>query len=68
MYCSNKIINDLPSISGETFEFLYINGFKQSQVSKILSTCLENVKVRLKRAKDALKMRFSERYKTNLIK
>lgn len=58
--CFDKFINDLPKIYREVIELVYIKGHKQKDVAEILDISLENVKVRIRRAKDILKKNFSE--------
>lgn len=58
--CFDKFINDLPEIYKQVIEMIYIKGQKQKDVAKELEISLENVKVRIKRAKDILKKKFSE--------
>jgi RNA polymerase sigma-70 factor (ECF subfamily) len=58
--CFDKFINDLPEIYRQVIELIYINGQKQKDVAKELEISLENVKVRIKRAKDILKKKFNE--------
>ncbi len=58
--CFDKFINDLPKIYREVIELVYIKGHKQKDVGKLLEISLENVKTRLKRAKDILKKNFNE--------
>jgi len=58
--CFDKFINDLPKIYREVIELVYIKGQKQKDVAKILEISLENVKARIRRAKDILKKNFNE--------
>jgi RNA polymerase sigma-70 factor (ECF subfamily) len=58
--CFDKFINDLPKIYRQVIELIYIKGLKQKDVAKELDINLENVKVRIKRAKDILKKKFNE--------
>jgi RNA polymerase sigma-70 factor (ECF subfamily) len=50
----------LPEIYRHVIELIYIKGLKQKEVARKLEISLENVKVRIKRAKDILKQKFSE--------
>lgn len=58
--CFDKFIDDLPEIYRQVIELIYIKGQKQNDVAKELDISLENVKVRIKRAKDILKKKFNE--------
>lgn len=58
--CFDRFINDLPEIYKQVIELTYIKGQKQKDVAKELEISLENVKVRIKRAKDILKKKFNE--------
>ncbi|MDZ7614549.1 MAG: sigma-70 family RNA polymerase sigma factor [Flavobacteriaceae bacterium] len=58
--CFDKFINDLPQIYKQVIEQIYIKGKKQKDVAKELEISLENVKARIKRAKDILKKKFNE--------
>jgi RNA polymerase sigma-70 factor (ECF subfamily) len=58
--CFDKFINDLPEIYKQVIELIYIKGQKQKDVAKELEISLENVKARIKRAKDILKKKFNE--------
>ncbi|WP_019039715.1 sigma-70 family RNA polymerase sigma factor [Psychroflexus tropicus] len=58
--CFDKFINDLPKIYRQVIELIYIKGLKQKDVAKELGISLENVKVRIRRAKDILKKKFNE--------
>jgi RNA polymerase sigma-70 factor (ECF subfamily) len=58
--CFDKFINDLPEIYKQVIELTYIKGQKQKDVAKELEISLENVKARIKRAKDILKKKFNE--------
>jgi RNA polymerase sigma-70 factor (ECF subfamily) len=58
--CFDKFINDLPEIYRQVIELIYIKGQKQKDSAKELEISLENVKARIKRAKDILKKKFSE--------
>lgn len=58
--CFDKFINDLPKLYKQVIELIYIKGLKQKEAAKELEISLENVKARIKRAKDILKTRFSE--------
>jgi len=58
--CFDKFINDLPIIYRQAIELIYIKGLKQKDVAKELGISLENVKARVKRAKDILKKNFKE--------
>lgn len=58
--CFDKFINDLPEIYRQVIELIYVKGLQQKAVAKELEISLENVKVRIKRAKDILKKKFNE--------
>src|SRR5690606_10582958 len=58
--CFDKFINDLPEIYRQVIELIYVKGQKQKDVAKELEISLENVKTRIKRAKDVLKKKFNE--------
>jgi len=58
--CFDKFINDLPKIYRQVIELIYIKGQKQKDVAKELDISVENVKARIKRAKDILKKKFNE--------
>lgn len=58
--CFDKFITDLPEIHRQVIELIYVKGLKQKEVAKELEISLENVKVRVKRAKDILKKKFNE--------
>lgn len=58
--CFDKFINDLPKIYKQVIELIYIKGQKQKDVAKELEISPENVKARIKRAKDILKKKFNE--------
>lgn len=66
--CFDKFINDLPEIYRQVIELIYIKGQKQKDVAKELEISLENVKARIKRAKDILKTKFNECCKYELDK
>ncbi|MDD7886109.1 sigma-70 family RNA polymerase sigma factor [Flavivirga sp. 57AJ16] len=58
--CFDKFINDLPEIYIQVIELIYIKGQKQKEVATELEISLENVKARIKRAKDILKKKFNK--------
>ncbi|MFN2262209.1 MAG: sigma-70 family RNA polymerase sigma factor, partial [Psychroflexus sp.] len=58
--CFDKFINNLPKIYRQVIELIYIKGLKQKDVAKELEISLENVKARIKRAKDILKNKLNE--------
>ncbi len=58
--CFDKFIHDLPDIYRQVIELIYIKGLKQKEVAIALDISLENVKARIKRAKEILKKRFNE--------
>ncbi len=58
--CFDKFIDDLPEIYKQVIELIYIEGKKQKDVARQLKISLENVKTRIKRAKDILKKQFNE--------
>lgn len=57
--CFDKFIDDLPEIYKQVIELIYIEGKKQKDVARQLKISLENVKARIKRAKDILKKQFN---------
>lgn len=66
--CFDKFINDLPEIYKQVVGLVYIKGKKQKDVAKELEISLDNVKARIRRAKDVLKNRFNECCKYELDK
>ena len=66
--CFDKFIDNLPEIYRQVIELIYIEGKKQKDVAKELEISLENVKARVKRAKDILKKEFNECCKYELDK
>lgn len=66
--CFDKFINDLPEIYKEVIELVYIEGKKQKEAAESLEISIENVKIRLKRAKVILKKKFNECCKYELDK
>lgn len=58
--CFDKFITDLPKIYQDVIELVYIQGKKQKEAAETLDISLENVKVRIRRAKDILKKNFNE--------
>ncbi|MEO9894516.1 sigma-70 family RNA polymerase sigma factor [Aurantibacter sp.] len=56
--CFDEFINELPEKYKNVIELIYLEGKKQKDVSRILEISIENVKVRIRRAKDILKERF----------
>ncbi|MGY5850067.1 sigma-70 family RNA polymerase sigma factor [Salegentibacter sp. F14] len=58
--CFDKFINDLPEIYREVIELVYIKGCKQNDAANQLEISLENVKARIRRAKNILKKKFNE--------
>lgn len=58
--CFDTFINDLPKIYKQVIELIYIKGLKQLKVAEELGISLANVKIRIKRAKEILKIKFSE--------
>ncbi|PKR81413.1 RNA polymerase subunit sigma-70 [Brumimicrobium salinarum] len=65
--CFDKFIDELPEIYKQVIELTYIKGQKQKETAKELEISLENVKARIKRAKEMLTQRFNEccKYKYN---
>ena len=65
--CFDKFIDELPKIYKQVIELIYIKGKKQKDTAEELNISLENVKARVKRAKEILKQRFNEccKYKFN---
>lgn len=53
--CFNKFINDLPDKYKQVIELVYFKGEKQKDAAAALEISLENVKARIKRAKDMLR-------------
>ncbi|ADV50485.1 RNA polymerase, sigma subunit, SigZ [Cellulophaga algicola DSM 14237] len=53
--CFDNFINDLPEIYKQVIALIYIKGQKQKDIATQLDISLENVKARVKRAKDILK-------------
>lgn len=66
--CFDKFINELPKIYKEVIELVYIKGHQQKEVAVTLDISLENVKARIRRAKEILKKRFNECCKYELDK
>ena len=58
--CFDKFINELPEIYRQVIELIYISGLKQQDAANKLDISLENVKARIKRAKEILKKKFNE--------
>lgn len=58
--CFDNFIDELPEIYRQVIELMYIEGKKQKDVATQLEISLENVKARIKRAKDILKKQFNE--------
>ena len=58
--CFDQFIDDLPEIYNQVIELVYIKGLKQKEVAEELGISLENVKARVRRAKDILKKNFNE--------
>lgn len=56
--CFDRFINELPPIYREVIEMVYLSGKKQSEVATALGISLANVKARIRRSKDILKMKF----------
>lgn len=57
--CFDKFISHLPKKYNEVIELVYLNGYKQKEVSKMLGISLANVKARVRRAKEILKTKFN---------
>jgi RNA polymerase sigma-70 factor (ECF subfamily) len=53
--CFNKFINELPDKYKQVIELVYFKGEKQKDAAAALEISLENVKARIKRAKDMLR-------------
>lgn len=66
--CFDKFINDLPEIYRQVIALVYLKGQKQKDIAKELEISLENVKARIRRAKDILKKKFNECCKYELDK
>ena len=66
--CFDRLVNELPETYKEVIELIYIKGKKQKQVADELEISLENVKVRVKRAKEMLKVKFKDCCKYTLDK
>ncbi|MCM5661430.1 sigma-70 family RNA polymerase sigma factor [Galbibacter mesophilus] len=58
--CFDSFINDLPKVYREVIELVYIKGEKQKDAAIFLNISLENVKARVRRAKEILKQKLSE--------
>jgi RNA polymerase sigma-70 factor (ECF subfamily) len=58
--CFDKFIDNLPEIYRQVIELVYIKGQKQKEAANALKISLENVKARIRRAKDILKKNFNE--------
>lgn len=58
--CYDKFIDGLPKIYKQVIELIYIEGKKQKEVAEELEISLENVKARIKRAKNILKKNFNK--------
>lgn len=53
--CFDNFMNELPEPYNQVIELIYVKGKKQKEVAQELNISLENVKIRIKRAKDLLK-------------
>ena len=53
--CFNKFINELPDKYKQVIELVYVKGEKQNDAAAALEISLENVKARIRRAKDMLR-------------
>lgn len=58
--CFDSFINTLPTNYRQVIELIYVEGFKQKEVASKLAISLDNVKARVRRAKDILKDNFSK--------
>lgn len=58
--CFDRFINGLPHPYKEVITLVYIKGQKQKEAAQTLGISLENVKIRIRRAKDILKKNFKE--------
>lgn len=58
--CFDNFMNELPEPYNQVIELIYVKGKKQKEVAQELNISLENVKIRIKRAKDLLKKKFHE--------
>ena len=66
--CFDQFLNDLPEKYKLVIDLIYIEGKKQKEVAALTGLTLENVKVRIKRAKMILKKNFTECCKYQLDK
>lgn len=66
--CFDRFINELPHIYREAVELVYIHGKRQQEAADILEISLANLKARVRRAKELLKLKFSECCKYELDK
>lgn len=66
--CFDNFIDDLPPIYKKVIELVYIDGRKQKEAAESLEISLENVKARIRRAKDILKKQFMQCCKYELDK
>lgn len=53
--CFDRLINELPQNYKTVIELVYFNGFKQNEAAQMLGISYENVKARIRRAKETLK-------------
>ncbi|GER60241.1 sigma-70 family RNA polymerase sigma factor [Patiriisocius marinus] len=58
--CFETFINELPKNYKQVIELVYIDGIKQKDVAIKLEISLDNVKARIRKAKDVLKVKFNE--------
>lgn len=58
MCCFDRFIYNLPEKYKQVIELVYVKGEKQKDAASMLGISLENVKMRIKRAKDILKKDF----------
>ena len=56
--CFETFINELPKNFKQVIELVYIDGLKQKDVAIKLEISLDNVKARIRKAKDILKVKF----------
>ncbi|WP_027377925.1 sigma-70 family RNA polymerase sigma factor [Kaistella palustris] len=58
--CFDQFLKDLPEKYRTVIDLLYVEGKKQQEVANLTGLSLENVKIRVKRAKNMLKKNFTE--------
>lgn len=58
--CFDRFISNLPKEYNEVIELVYIKGIKQVEAAELIGISLANVKARIRRAKEILKINFNE--------